>query len=238
MRPSVRPAVNERLDPRRELGNGKPGVSNTFTGTLPAGLSRLTKLKALCVLQPTTLCTPAGSPCRLARGLWCLAGRSLYDVGLRGSFPDWFSALRALTFLCAPVLFHYGCIRPLGACSVQRRIQTNHGLFKPWRLLERPQPRVRIGATFGSLKVSDHRDIGKNAFRGAFPAFVTSLTNLKTLYAPTISPSLAQPASMPASRFMKVSPRELLQRDPSGRDDCADGPNRSVRKLPHPVALR
>ncbi len=66
---SVRPAADERLDPHRALGNGKPGISNTFTGTLPAGLSRLTKLKFLCVLQPTTLCTPAGSPCRLARGL-------------------------------------------------------------------------------------------------------------------------------------------------------------------------
>jgi hypothetical protein len=99
---------------------------------------------------PTPLCIPASSPCRLARGLWCLAGRNLYDIGLHGSFPDGFSALRALTTLCAPVLFMCGCIRPLGACSGQRRIQTNRRLSKPWRLLERPQPRVRIGVTFGS----------------------------------------------------------------------------------------
>jgi hypothetical protein len=79
------------------------------------------------------------------------------------------------------------------------------------------------------LKVCDHRDIGKNAFRGAFPAFVTSLTGLKHLYAPAISPSLAHPASVPATRFMKVSPRELLQRDPAGRDDGFDGLDRSVR---------
>jgi hypothetical protein len=79
------------------------------------------------------------------------------------------------------------------------------------------------------LKVCDHRDIGKNAFRGAFPAFVTSLTGLKHLYAPANSPSLAHPASVPATRFMKVTPRELLQRDPAGRDDGSYGLDRSVR---------
>ncbi len=125
-------AVDEGLDPRRELGNGKPGVSNTVTGTLPAGLSRLTKLMAVYVSRPAPLCTLAGSPCRLARGLWCLTGRNLFDVSLRGSLSDGFSALRALTFLCAPVLFLCGCIRPLGACSGQRRIQAFRGLSKPW----------------------------------------------------------------------------------------------------------
>ncbi len=79
------------------------------------------------------------------------------------------------------------------------------------------------------FKVCDHRDIGKNAFRGAFPAFVTSLTGLKHLYAPANSPWLAQPTSVPASRLMKVAPRELLQRDPAGRDDCAHRLDPSVR---------
>ena len=102
---SVRPAVDDCLDPRRALGNGKPGVSNKFSGTLPAGLSRLSKLMTLCVPLPTPLCIPAGSPFRLAEAWRCLAGRHLYDIGLHGSFPDWVSALRALTGLCAPVLF-------------------------------------------------------------------------------------------------------------------------------------
>jgi hypothetical protein len=81
-----------------------------------------------------------------------------------------------------------------------------------------------------------HRDIGKNAFRGAFPAFVTSLTDLKCLYAPAMSPSPAHLASMLASRCMKVSPRELLQRDPAGRDHGAHGLDQFVRS--HAPMLR
>ena len=215
------------------MGNGKPGVSNTFTGTLPAGLSRLTKLKYLCVLHLTPchcgwFTVPAcarlvsGRQKRLRyRSTW-----QLFRLVLRPSSVNFLVSSRPLSVRLHPT------------ASGQRRIQRNRRLSKPWGLLERPQPRVRIGATFGSLKVSDHRDIGKNAFRGAFPAFVTSLTDLKLLYAPAISPSLAPPASMPASRCMKVPPRELLQRDGAGRDDCDHRLDPSVRKFPHPVALR
>jgi len=149
MRPSVRPAVDERLDPHRALSNGLPGVSNTFTGTLPAGLSRLTKLIAVCVSRPAPLCIPTGSPCRLARGLAvsgrqaslrCRPTRQLSRLVLRPSSVDSLVRSRPLS-----VRLHSTAWDVLGSAS-----HTN----KPWFIqameaAERPQPRVRIGATFG-----------------------------------------------------------------------------------------
>jgi hypothetical protein len=200
--------VDERLDPHRALGNGKPGVSNTFTGTLPAGLSRLTKLLDLCVSRPTPLCTPAGSPCRLARGLVvsgrqealrCWPTRQLSRLVLRPSSVNFLVRSRPLSVRLHPTAWSV-----LGSAS-----HTN----KPWFI--QAMGAARTSTAEGShrcnvrlLKVSDHRDIGKNAFRGVFPAFVTSFTGLKHLYAPAISPS--HPASMLASRLIRSLPENYF----------------------------
>ena len=141
---SVRPAVDKRLDPHRELGNGLPGVSNTFTGTLPAGLSRLTKLLAVCVPLPTPLCIPAGLPCRLARGLvvsgrqeslQCRPTRQLSRLVLRPSSVDSLVRSHLHSLLLHPT-DRLGRAR-VGIAYTQTVVHLRHV-----RLLERPQETV------------------------------------------------------------------------------------------------
>jgi hypothetical protein len=164
---SVRPTHSRALSARRPLAAARPhaaigtsrcgralgsaqGIGQRCARSLElvhrhASRRTLAAHDVACRVRPTTDTPCALRPVHRAgsrEGLWCLAGRRLYNVGLRGSFPDSFSALRALTFLCAPILTLCCCTRPLGACAGRHRIRTNRVLSKPWRLLERPQETV------------------------------------------------------------------------------------------------